>query len=164
MASTVYIWMATSALLHLAAPQFLRFAQSQATLLLWAVTISLVINIVVHGILQYQSCAGTFSMARVGKGAAIGTAITAAMAAIPIYSEGARRLVSELFIRHQPIQGVSGEPCPADCDKPPPVPLELEAFRQQEFAEMRTGMSYWAAFAGAYGISIGGLFSAICGT
>jgi hypothetical protein len=163
MASTIYIWMATSALLHLAAPQFLRFVQSQATLLLSAVMISLVVNIVVHGILQYQSCAGAFSMARVGKGAAIGTAITAAMAAIPIYSEGARRLVSELFIRHQPIQGVTEPPCATDCDKPP-APLELEAFRQQEFAEMRTGMSYWAAFAGAYGISIGGLFSATCGT
>ena len=162
MASTVYIWMVTSALLHLAFPQFLRFAQDKMGLLLWAIALSLVLNIVLHGILQYQSCGDAFHLHRATKGAAIGTVITAVMAAIPIYAEGPRRLVSELFFRHQPIKGVSGEPCPADCDKP--EPLEPEAFRQQELAEMRTGLSYWLMFAGAYGISAGGLFSALCGS
>jgi hypothetical protein len=161
MAATTYVWMGASALLHMAVPLFLKFANSQIMLYVWVLLGSLILNIIVHGILQYQSCGEAFNVSRMFKGAGIGVAITAAMAAVPIYMPGPRQLVSELFFKHQPIKGVSGEACVVDCDKP--EPLEPEAYKQQEFAEMRTALGYWAAFAGAYGVGAGGLVSALCG-
>jgi hypothetical protein len=159
-----YVWMIASALLHAAVPLMLKFVSNPMTLLAAVIIGSLILNIIVHGILQYQSCPESFSVARLFKGAAVGTAIAAGAAAVPVYLEGPRRIVSELFFKHQPLMGVSGEQPTCQIACPKPEPLTEEAYGQQVLAEMRIALAYWTAFAGAYGVSVGGLFSMNCGT
>ena len=137
-------------------------------------------------ILQSSSCEGIKDYGKIFVAAMIAASITAVMIAIPAFYEPMRLVVSNLFISHKTLltpelaeindiltkagndvlkASLSADPVVA------PVPvvqqggaaITPEEYEHQTFQEIAVGASYWAAFAGAYGIGIGSLTAATCG-
>lgn len=153
-----YGWMIVSALAHLSIPFFLQWVTDATTLYMYILAASLFINLVIHGILQVSSCPSTFDISRVFKGGAIGTAVAAALVALPVFVEGARTIVSQISIDHLPEVDDTIE-SEAEAGKT----LAPEEYQKQTLAEINVGARYWGAFAGAYGVGAGALISMTCG-
>jgi hypothetical protein len=122
-------------------------------------------------ILQVNSCSGINNVTGIFKGAAIATIITAAMIAIPIFITPMRTMVSQYFIKHNTLMTGDAKrraDIIADAAKQlADVPAQkgggpVEEYEEQTFREISAGSSYWAAFAGAYGVAFGSLVSVTC--
>ena len=133
--------------------------------------------------LQASSCRGVKNYASIGMGSLIAAGVTGIMIAIPTFFEPLRLLVSQLFGDHKPLltpelaninnmveragtefYKASEVPLPS---QGPPVQrggaaLTIDDYEKQTLNEIQIGVSYWAAFAGAYGIGLGSLVAATC--
>jgi hypothetical protein len=136
--------------------------------------------------LQASACSGVKDYGSIFVAASVGALITAGMVALPVYVTPLRLAVSQLFGTHKSLltpamqrineiiseagSGVSTATVSADVEKATGrivvqgggaalTPPEYEA---QEFKEMMIGASYWAAFAGAYGIGVGSMMATSC--
>jgi hypothetical protein len=135
--------------------------------------------------LQANSCNGVKSYRNIFVGAGIGGLITLIMAAIPIFIEPLRLVVSQIFVDHKPLLtpelarinqfvtkaavdfseitgGAESEPL-----APTPLPvqsggaaLDPEQYELQTLREIQTATAYWTAFAGTYGVAIGSIMAA----
>lgn len=133
--------------------------------------------------LQASSCKGVQNYGSIFAGALIGAGITGAMVAIPLYVEPMRLAVSQLFGSHKslltPEQARMNEivttagkglveasvplaPIPDTITQKGGASLTPDQYDNQTFKEMMIGSSYWAAFAGAYGIGIGSMIAVKC--
>jgi hypothetical protein len=96
----------------------------------------------------------------------------AVMVAIPIYVEPMRLVVSQLFMSHKalltPAIAHVNDALVDSGKKILGASLQVggaitpEQYEDQTAQEISLGASYWAAFAGAYGIGVGSLFAASC--
>lgn len=129
--------------------------------------------------LQSAACGGVKDYAPVATGAGIATAITAIMTAIPLFVQPLRLAVSQLFVSHKALLTPqleafnklmtdasikTGEIVSAQTGGglELPKPLPPADYEEQTLKEMTIGASYWAAFAGAYGIGFGSLLNTTC--
>lgn len=137
--------------------------------------------------LQASSCQGVKNYASIGMGSLIAAGVTGIMIAIPTFFEPMRLLVSQLFGDHKPLltpelaninnmveragtefYKASETPLPPQRGGfPLPVQqggaaLTIDDYEKQTLNEIQIGVSYWAAFAGAYGIGLGSLVAATC--
>ena len=132
--------------------------------------------------LQASSCKGVQNYGRIFAGALIAAGITGAMVAIPLYVEPMRLAVSQLFGSHKSlltpeqarmneILTTAGKGLVEASVPLTPIPdmiqkggasLTPDQYDNQTFKEMMIGSSYWAAFAGAYGIGVGSMIAAKC--
>jgi hypothetical protein len=136
--------------------------------------------------LQASSCQGVKNYASIGLGSLIAAGVTGIMIAIPTFFEPLRLLVSQLFGDHKPLltpelaninnmveragtefYKASEIPLPQQRGAPLPVQqggaaLTIDEYEKQTLNEIQIGVSYWAAFAGAYGIGLGSLIAATC--
>ena len=140
--------------------------------------------------LQANSCNGVKSYRNIFVGAGIGSLITLIMAAIPIFIEPLRLVVSQMFVDHKPLltpelarinqfvtnaavdfSEITGtpesEPVSLSLSTSPTLPvqtggsaLDPEQYESQTLRETQTAAAYWTAFAGAYGIAIGSIMAA----
>lgn len=138
--------------------------------------------------LQANSCNGVKSYRNIFVGAGIGGLITLIMAAIPIFIEPLRLVVSQIFVDHKPLLtpelarinqfvtkaavdfseitgGAESESLALTPTPTPPVQsggaaLDPEQYESQTLRETQTAAAYWTAFAGAYGIAIGSIMAA----
>lgn len=124
-------------------------------------------------ILQSSSCGGVKDYGSVAKGAFVAMLITAGLIAIPTYMESMRLVVSQLFGAHRELLTpdmerqygrviAAAESVASTPKQSGGAALTLPEYEDQTFQEIAFGASYWGAFAGAYGIGIGSLFSAKC--
>jgi hypothetical protein len=187
----VYGTMVGSWIAHLAIPVAVLIAVQQIGpdnwklwFILGCVGLSLVWQAMWLTVLQTSSCEGIKNVKGIAIGSIVAAAITACMTLIPVYIEPMRLIVSQLLISHKTlltpavahvndalidsgnkifsasIQQNNPEPtAPAQYGGAAITPDEYETQTAQEIAY---GTSYWAAFAGAYGIGIGSLFAATC--
>jgi len=111
------------------------------------------------------------------------------MIAIPAFIEPMRLLVSQLFFRHKTLltpqlaemnkilietgQRVLEKSLTEDARREAEAKADIvvqhggaaispDEYERQTFQEIASGASYWAAFAGAYGIGVGSLIAAKC--
>jgi hypothetical protein len=137
--------------------------------------------------LQSAACGGVKDYAPVATGAGIATAITAIMIAIPLFVQPMRLAVSQLFVSHKALltpqleefsrlmaetsiktgEIVGGHTVEIGGSQTGgafmgPKPLPPVDYEEQTLKEMMFGASYWAAFAGAYGIGFGSLMNTTC--
>jgi hypothetical protein len=132
--------------------------------------------------LQASSCKGVQNYGSIFAGALIAAGITGAMVAIPLYVEPMRLAVSQLFGSHKSlltpeqarmneILTTAGKGLVEASVPLTPIPdmvqkggasLTPDQYDNQTFKEMMIGSSYWAAFAGAYGIGVGSMIAAKC--
>lgn len=139
--------------------------------------------------LQANSCNGVKSYRNIFVGAGIGSLITLIMAAVPIFIEPLRLVVSQIFVDHKPLltpelarinqfvtktavdfsgltDGGSDNGSDIAIDATEPVvqqggsALSPEQYESQTLRETQTATAYWTAFAGAYGIAIGSIMAA----
>jgi hypothetical protein len=130
--------------------------------------------------LQSAACGGVKDYAPVATGAGLGAVITGLMTALPLYVEPLRLAVSQLFGSHYALQtpelekisGIikqasldvgavsTGQQTGGALQMPKAIPF-LE-YEEQTLREMMIGASYWAAFAGAYGVGFGSLLNTTC--
>jgi hypothetical protein len=128
--------------------------------------------------LQSAACDGVKDYAPVATGAGIATLITALMTALPLFVQPLRLAVSQLFVSHKALLTPELEAfnkLMTDASIKTgeivsqkggaltmPVPLPPADYEDQTLKEMMIGASYWAAFAGAYGIGFGSLMNTTC--
>lgn len=128
--------------------------------------------------LQASSCQGVKNYASIGLGSLIAAGVTGVMIAIPTFFEPLRLLVSQLFGDHKPLltpelANINNmvERAGVEFYKASEVPLPpqrggaaltIDEYEKQTLNELQIGVSYWAAFAGAYGIGLGSLVAATC--
>ncbi len=139
--------------------------------------------------LQANSCNGVKSYRNIFVGASIGSLITLIMAAVPIFIEPLRLVVSQIFVDHKPLltpelarinqfvtkaavdfsgltggDSSGGEDDITDVTEPivqqGGAALNPEQYESQTLRETQTATAYWTAFAGAYGIAIGSIMAA----
>lgn len=191
--------MAGSAGLHAVIPLVVGVILSMTTLSLQTKMIVMLVLIVVLSFLvqsglltalQANSCNGVKSYRNIFVGASVGSLITLIMAAIPIFIEPLRLVVSQIFVDHKPLltpelarinqfvtkaavdfSGLTGGADGATdsditvSDTEPIVQqggaaLDPEQYESQTLRETQTATAYWTAFAGAYGIAIGSILAA----
>jgi len=120
--------------------------------------------------LQSSSCQGIKDYGSVFRGAVMAALITAGMIAIPAYVEPMRLVVSMMFFDHKalltPEQAAAQkqivEAASAIAHQRGGAAITPDEYDDQTFQEIASGASYWAAFAGAYGVGIGSLTAAVC--
>jgi hypothetical protein len=129
--------------------------------------------------LQSAACGGVKDYAPVATGAGIAAAITATMTAVPLFVQPMRLAVSQLFVSHKAMLTpqlaafnelmtnasiktgeIVGSQKGGSLELPKPLPPV--DYEDQTLKEMMIGASYWAAFAGAYGIGFGSLMNTTC--
>ena len=131
-------------------------------------------------ILQSSSCDGIKDYGKIFMGALVAATITAGMIAIPAFYEPMRLVVTNLFMPHKTLltpelakineiltkagDDVLRASLAADAPavQKGGAAITPEEYEVQTFQEIAIGASYWAAFAGAYGIGIGSLTAATC--
>lgn len=164
---------------HLAIPVVTRIAVRQLEFANWTlwfivgcVGLSLLWQAMWLTVLQTSTCQGVKNVKGIAIGSAIAAAITAVMIALPVYVEPLRLIVSQLFIRHKtlltPAFARVNDALVEAGSKVMSASLQTggaltpDEYEDQTSQEIALGTSYWAAFAGAYGIGIGSLFAASC--
>ena len=126
-------------------------------------------------IMQSSSCNGVKDYGSIATGAVIAALLTAAMIAIPTFVEPMRLVVSQLFMRHNTlltpalarmndILSETGERVmkASLVSQQGGAAISPEQYEKQTFDEIAVAASYWAAFAGAYGVGLGSLIAAKC--
>jgi len=141
--------------------------------------------------LQMISCQGIKNYGILLSAALIGAALTAAMIAFPTFIESMRLVVSQLFMNHKSLltdKMAAIDSATTDAglnvfraevketnelaatqkggalivNQRGGAALTQEQYEHQTLKEMMIGSSYWAAFAGAYGVGIGSLIAVKC--
>ncbi len=178
----MYGEMVGSALIHVAIPigiatmisSFTSIGTAYRILILLVLTsvFSFMVQFGLLTFLQSTSCEGVKTYRTIFTGSCVGAVLTLIFTALPAYFESLRLTVAQLFGEHKSlltsemarindivttagtevgkIQGQVGGA------------LSPEAYEQQTFQETVYGVSYWSAFAGAYGIGIGSMIAATC--
>jgi hypothetical protein len=146
------------------------------------IVISFAINFVALLFLQMHSCNGLKDATGVAAGAGIGAGITGAFAALPIFWQGLRLVISQMFMDHKSlltptqarIEGIVSDASTKllevkDAEKQEGQVIQSggahltpEQYETQTFNEIVTAMAYMSAFAGAYGVGVGSRFSTNC--
>jgi hypothetical protein len=149
--------------------------------------ISLAVQAGFLAVMQSSSCNGVKDYGSIGTGAVIAALITAAMIAIPAFVEPMRLVVSQLFISHKTLltpalarmndilietgervlkASLQDQKAAAEAAVPTVqkggAAISPEQYEKQTFDEIAVAASYWAAFAGAYGVGLGSLIAAKC--
>jgi hypothetical protein len=162
------------------------------TLFISVVVISFIIQLAFLVGLQMISCQGIKNYGILLSGALIGAALTAAMVAFPTFIESMRLVVSQLFMNHKSLltekmaaidaattdaglnvfraevneakqlEETAVQKGGAVINQRGGGSLSQEQYEHQTLKEMMIGSSYWAAFAGAYGVGIGSLIAVKC--
>lgn len=179
----LYGEMAGSWLLHLAIPvaasivlNLFNVSKGARFLLLFLVLIvilSALLQTLFLTTLQASSCEGVHNMGAIAMGAAGSAVLTGAMTAVPLYLAPARLLVSQLFVAHRFIATPEMEREHAALSASTKIlsgsagftggaGITPEQYEAQTWTEQVIGASYWAAFAGAYGVGLSSLFVARC--
>ena len=176
----VYGTMVGSWIAHLAIPVAVLIAVQQIGpdnwklwFILGCVGLSLVWQAMWLTVLQTSSCSGIKNVKGLAIGSLIAAAITACMTLIPVYIEPMRLIVSQLLISHKTLLTPavahvndalvdSGNKILSASLQTGGAAITPEEYEAQTAQEIAYGTSYWAAFAGAYGIGIGSLFAATC--
>jgi hypothetical protein len=126
--------------------------------------------------LQQVSCQGVRNFGGIMKAAIISTLLTAAMLWLPTAVDWLRLTVSERVMIHHPILTPAQQAVSAVVEKAAVDVATIEStaqtggsrsitpaeYEEQTLQETRWAMSYMAAFAGIFGIAIGGLHAADC--
>jgi predicted TIM-barrel enzyme len=124
--------------------------------------------------LQQVSCQGVQNFGGILKAATIAALLTAAMVWLPTTVDWVRLTVSERFMVHHPIQTPVQQAVSAVVEKAAvdvaglesqtggSRPITMAEYEEQTLQETRWAMSYMAAFAGIFGIAIGGLHATDC--
>lgn len=124
--------------------------------------------------LQQVSCQGVRNFGGILKAAGIAALLTAGMTWLPTAVDWVRLTVSERVMVHHPIltpvqQAVSSVVEKAAVDVATlesqtggSRPITQAEYEEQHLQETRWAMSYMAAFAGIFGIAIGGLHATDC--
>lgn len=181
--SLLYGEMAGSWLIHLGIPVIASvvvtaipgLSRALLPFLLIVTLLSFILQFVLLLPLQSTSCKGVHNMKSIAMGAVGSAVLTGVMTAIPLYYEPARLLASQLVVSHRfvttpetereneavaaataVLRGVQGSKSGSDGG------ISLEEYATQTWTEQIVGASYWAAFAGAYGIGLSSLFVAKC--
>ena len=149
------------------------------------IVISFVVQLAFLLGLQMVSCKGVKSYTMLLAGAFIGAVLTGAMIAFPTFIESMRLVVSQLFIDHKSLlteKMAAIDAATTDAglnvfraevkeanDLAAALPnqrgggaITEDQYEHQTLQEMMIGSSYWAAFAGAYGVGIGSLVAVKC--
>ena len=176
----LYGTMVGSWIAHLAIPAAIMVAIRQLGLsdwklwfLLGCVGLSLLWQAMWLTVLQTSTCQGVKNVKGIAIGTTISSAIMALMIAIPIYIEPMRLVVSQLFLSHKALLTPeiahvndalvdSGKKILDASLQVGGAAITPEEYEAQTAQEIVFGTSYWAAFAGAYGIGVGSLFAASC--
>lgn len=135
--------------------------------------------------LQQSSCGGVKDFGGILKAAVIAAALTAGMTWLPTAVDWVRLTVAERFMVHHPIRSPVEQAVAAVVEKAATNVASLESaasvlenqgqvggsrpitqadYDAQTLQETRWAMSYMAAFAGIFGIAIGGLHATDCPT
>jgi len=181
--SLLYGEMAGSWLIHLGIPVIASvvvtaipgLSLSLLPFLLIIVLLSFVIQFVLLLPLQSTSCKGVHNMKSIAIGATGSAVLTGVMTAIPLYYEPARLLVSQLIMSHRFIatpeteresEAVSAGAAilsgVTTAGTVAAAGISIDEYAAQTWSEQIIGASYWAAFAGAYGVGLSSLFVAKC--
>jgi hypothetical protein len=184
--AVLYGEMAGSWVLHLVIPLLasliLRVVPQSAPRILIFILIITVMSLVVQtaliAFLQQSACNGVKNYKSVLAAGGVAAVVTACMVAIPAYVEPMRLVVSQLFGDHKkllsPEQAATNDAIIKASEKVSevqtgPVPdvqvggaMSVIEFEAQQEKEISYGASYWAAFAGAYGIAIGSIMAGKC--
>jgi hypothetical protein len=148
----------------------------------FTVVLSLVTQFGFLAYLQSAACNGVKDYAPVATGTMIAGVITAIMVALPLFVQPLRLAVSQLFVSHKALltpqfaefnkvmtdASLQVGAIMAEGSKQTggslemPTPLPTMEYEEQTLKEMMFGASYWAAFAGAYGIGFGSLMNSTC--
>lgn len=165
--------------------------QQILTLFLVTIAISFFIQLAFLLGLQIVSCQGVKDYKILLGGAFVGAILTAAMVAFPTYIESMRLVVSQLFMDHKSLltekmaaidaattdaglnvfraEVKEANELASAVQKGGALPnqrgggaITEEQYEHQTLKEIMIGSSYWAAFAGAYGVGIGSLFAVKC--
>jgi hypothetical protein len=186
----LYGEIAGSWLVHLAIPigvsvlisvlPYMPLGRRALYLLIGSAILSVLVQAAFLTALQASACSGVKDYGSIGVAALFGGAITAGMMALPIYVEPLRLVVSQLFGAHKSLltpklaqvnniltaagrdvaeASVGSPDAPVQTGGAALTPIEYEA---QAFKEMMIGASYWAAFAGAYGVGLGSMMTTKC--
>lgn len=185
--SLLYGEMAGSWLIHLGIPVIASvvvtaipgLSRALLPFLLIVTLLSFILQFVLLLPLQSTSCKGVHNLKSIAMGAAGSAVLTGVMTAIPLYYEPARLLVSQLVVSHRfvatpetereneaiaaataVLRGVQGTRTGSESKTEGGI--SLEEYATQTWTEQIIGASYWAAFAGAYGIGLSSLFVAKC--
>ena len=184
----MYGEMVGSAFAHIAIPMgivlvlnwlpYMSLSKRTWLLLGFTVLLSFVFQFGFLTFLQASSCQGVKNYTSIGMGALIAAGVTGIMIAIPTFFEPMRLLVSQLFGDHKPLltpelANINNvvERAGTEFYKASTVPLPVQGggaaltidnYEKQTLNEIQIGVSYWAAFAGAYGIGLGSLVAATC--
>ena len=149
------------------------------------IVISFVVQLAFLLGLQMVSCKGVKDYTILVGGAFIGAVLTGAMIAFPTFIESMRLVVSQLFIDHKSLlteKMAAIDAATTDAglnvfraevkeanDLAAALPnqrgggaITEDQYEHQTLQEMMIGSSYWAAFAGAYGVGIGSLVAVKC--
>jgi ABC-type multidrug transport system fused ATPase/permease subunit len=129
-------------------------------------------------VLQQVSCQGVQNFGGILKAATIAALLTAAMVWLPTTVDWVRLTVSERVMVHHPIQTPVQQAVSAVVEDAAVKvatlesaatqqaggsrPITLADYEEQTLQETRWAMSYMAAFAGIFGIAIGGLHATDC--
>jgi len=150
------------------------------------IVLSFLIQMGFLSVLQINTCSGMSNFVDVVKGALVAAIITGVMIVIPVFVEPMRIMISKYFITHHTqmtdqmrkraeivataasgLQNTYIDPTPSA----PPAELfqkggasgiSVEEYENQTLQEISAGSSYWAAFAGAYGVAFGSLIASTC--
>ena len=136
--------------------------------------------------LQQSSCGGVKDFGGILKATLIAAALTAGMTWLPTAIDWVRLTVSERFMTHHPIRSPVDQAVADIVEKAATNVASLESaatsvsesqkqvggsrpitqadYDEQTLQETRWAMSYMAAFAGIFGIAIGGLHATNCPT
>jgi len=131
--------------------------------------------------LQQSSCGGVKDFGGILKATLIAAALTAGLTWLPTAVDWVRLTVSERFMVHHPIRSPVEQAVAAVVEKAATNVATLESaasekqgqvggsrpitqadYDEQTLQETRWAMSYMAAFAGIFGIAIGGLHASDC--
>ncbi len=145
------------------------------------VVLSLVAQFGFLAYLQSAACNGVKDYAPVATGTLIAGVITLVMTALPLFVQPLRLAVSQLFVSHKAlltpqfaefsqamtdaalrVGDIVAEGAQKGGALEMPTPLPKMEYEEQTLREMMFGASYWAAFAGAYGVGFGSILNTTC--
>ena len=184
---------AGSALLHAVIPwaaspilSYMTSAPVSQKLLVLVIVCTIASFIIQFGMLtalQQSSCGGVKDFGGILKATLIAAALTAGLTWLPTAVDWVRLTVSERFMVHHPIRSPVEQAVAAVVEKAATNVASLESaaaaetqqvggsrpitqadYDEQTLQETRWAMSYMAAFAGIFGIAIGGLHATDCPT
>jgi len=159
----------------------IEYIQSAFYLLAGIVVLSFVVHWFFIMGLQASSCKGVKDILGITYGSIGATAVTLLLTVPAIYSESFRLLISQVFIRHKPMEGPDSDELLAkmistaerhgiESEKAKEQATAQMAsmfctekqYEQQTLLEMRLAAAFMAAWTGAYGVGIGSMTATNC--